>query len=133
MKRKERFSYPAVGGSSLLTIFAVLCMSIFTLLTIVSVRADLRLSDAGARAVSDYYAAENQAEQIFARLRQGETVSQAEREGDCWRYSCPISENQSLEVTLRCRGGQWEVLRWQTVAWEPEILPGTLPVWNGSE
>ena len=129
MKRKSDIS-SAVGAGSLLTIFAVLCMSVFSLLTLTSARADLRLSDAGAEMVSAYYAADCEAEEIFAKLRQGEEVPQAQRNGDCWQYTCRISDNQTLEVTLRCQQGQWEVLRWQVAAQMPEEPDGYLPVWN---
>ena len=42
----RRFTPPMVGGSSLLVIFAVLCLTIFTLLTLSTVQADTRLSEA---------------------------------------------------------------------------------------
>ena len=49
---EKRFAAPAVGGSSLLVIFAVLCLTVFALLGLSTVRADGRLSDASAKAVS---------------------------------------------------------------------------------
>ena len=129
MKRKTHIS-SAIGAGSLLTIFAVLCMSVFTLLTLVSVQADLRLSDTGAKMVTAYYTADCEAEEIFAKLRQGEEVPQAQKEEDCWHYTCRISEHQTLEVTVRCDQGQWEVLRWQVAVQMPEEPSGYLPVWN---
>ena len=52
MEDKKRFSPPVVGGSSLLVIFAVLCLTVFALLSLSTVRADVRLSEASAQAVS---------------------------------------------------------------------------------
>ena len=72
MEDKKRFSPPVVGGSSLLVIFAVLCLTVFALLSLSTVRADVRLSEASAQAVSGYYQADCQAEAILARLRSGE-------------------------------------------------------------
>lgn len=43
---EHRFSPPAVGGSSLLISFAVLCFTIFALLALETVQAGKRLSDA---------------------------------------------------------------------------------------
>ena len=40
--KKERFSPPAVGGISLLAVFAVLCLTIFALLSLATVGADGR-------------------------------------------------------------------------------------------
>lgn len=34
MRNEQRFSPPAVGGISLLTVFAVLCLTIFALLSL---------------------------------------------------------------------------------------------------
>lgn len=70
--RNDRFSPPAVGGISLLVAFAVLCLTIFALLSLTTVRADVRLADASADAVTEYYAADCQAQEILARLRNGE-------------------------------------------------------------
>ena len=53
MEDKKRFSPPVVGGSSLLVIFAVLCLTVFALLSLSTVRADVRLSEASVQAVSD--------------------------------------------------------------------------------
>ena len=50
MARKQSFPIPAVGGSSLLVIFAVLCLTVFALLGLSTVQADIRLADASARA-----------------------------------------------------------------------------------
>ena len=42
-ERRDSFP-PAVGGSSLLVIFAVLCLTVFALLTLSTAAADSRLS-----------------------------------------------------------------------------------------
>ena len=56
MKRKSRsLSPPAVGGSSLLVIFSVLCLTVFALLSISTVQADRRLALASAETVKAYY------------------------------------------------------------------------------
>ena len=74
MKQKNGISIPAVGAGSLLTTFAVLCMTVFALLCIATVQEEERQEKATDEAVAAYYAADFQAEQIFARLRRGEQV-----------------------------------------------------------
>ena len=112
MGEKERFSPPAVGGSSLLVIFAVLCLTVFALLGLSSVQASGRLSDASAQAVSAYYTADCQAEEILAALRQGEVPEGVrQEENGVYAYTCPISDTQALEVRVRVDGGTWTVLR----------------------
>lgn len=132
MEKKIRFSAPAVGGSSLLVIFAVLTLSVFAFLSLSTAQAERRLSDAGLQAVTAYYEADTRAEEIFARLRGGEMPPGVVKTENHYTYSCPISENQQLIVELRFDGGNWEILRWQAVAEMPEASGGTMPVWDGN-
>lgn len=132
MKPDHRFSPPAVGGSSLLAIFAVLTISIFALLTLSTVQAERRLSDSSAQSVTAYYRADLAAETVFAQLRSGETPPQVERDGEIYRYTCPISETQLLYVELRHAGENWQVLRWQAIPLNQLPEDQTLPIWDGT-
>ena len=123
MKQKDRVILPAVGGSSLLVIFAVLCLTVFALLSLGTVQADTRLSDASAEAVQAYYAADSAAEAILARLRNGEPVEGVEVDGSWYSYSCPINDNQSLFVTVQITETEYTILQWQmlpTIQWESD-------------
>ena len=130
MKQKTAFSPPAIGGSSLLVIFTVLCMTVFALLSLSTSLAQQRLADASIQAVTAYYEADLQAEEILARLRNGELPAGVEESGGIFRYTCPITRNQWLMVEVRRRSDGWQVLRWQAVAL-PEAADPTLPVWDG--
>ena len=130
MDKRRRFSFPVVGGTSLLVIFAVLCMTVFALLSLSTVLADGRLNQASVEAVSAYYTADTQAEEIFAKLRQGELPEEVTETNGLYTYSCPISENQALQVELQKTAAGWKVLRWQAVVtaeWEED----TLNLWDG--
>ena len=129
---KKSKSSPLVGASSLLVIFAVLCLTVFALLSLSSMQASQRLRDSSAAAVSAYYEADCAAEEIFARLRGGEMPAGVSADGDSYSYSCKISETQELSVLLRKDEGGWTVLRWQslsTAKWEPD---DSIPVWDGN-
>lgn len=130
MKKPAPISPPAIGGSSLLVSFAVLCLTVFALLSLSTVQAEKRLSDAAADAVTAYYEADLEAERIFARLRSGETLPGVQESAGIYSYTCPISENQTLLVKLQKTEAAWTVLRWQAAA-QPEELSQTLPVWDG--
>ena len=132
MKKRNAISIPAIGGSSLLVIFAVLCLVIFSLLSLNTVLAEQRLSHAYGTSTEDWYAADLRAQEIFARLRCGETVPGVEKLEDQYRYAVEVSQHQTLQVTLRKNAGNWEVLSWQTVA-HMEERDSTLPVWRGLE
>lgn len=131
MKQKNGISIPAVGAGSLLTTFAVLCMTVFALLCIATVQEEKRQEKATDEAVAAYYAADFQAEQIFARLRRGEQVEDVVQQDNIFIYQCPISEQQELLVILEQTDTDWKVLRWQAVAREDTGEDVTLPVWNG--
>ncbi len=145
-RKKESFAPPALGGSSLLVVFAVLALTVFALLSLSTVRADVRLGDAAAKAVSGYYEADCKAQEILARLRNGEKVPGevelalfiAERvdSGETYyKYAVPISDTQELrvEVLVDPADGSYSILRWQAVPvgdWEPD---DSLNVWDGED
>ena len=131
MERKTSFSLPAVGGSSLLVIFAVLCLTVFALLSLSTVQAEKRLADASVQAVSAYYEADRQAELIFSQLRQGADIPQVKKSNNVYTYSCPISGTQELLVAVEQTDGHWAVLRWQAVSTADLDSDDTLPVWDG--
>ena len=116
MGENKRGSAPAVGGSSLLVIFAVLCLTVFALLALSTVQADLRLGDAAAQAVEGYYQADAQG---------------VEEENGVFSYQCPISDTQTLQVEVKLEGETYTVLRWQadyTGTWQADE---DLSVWTG--
>ena len=129
--KHHRISAPAIGGSSLLVIFALLALTVFALLSLSTVQAEKRMADAAARSVSDYYAADLEAERIFARLRAGETVDGVVVQGNNYSYACAISEHQILKVQLEKKEDTWYVCRWQVIA-SSEPISETLPVWDGT-
>lgn len=131
-RQRDHLSAPATGGISLLTVFAVLALTVFALLSLSTVRADERLSLAAAQAVRDYYAADNGAQEILARLRVGEVPLDVTIDGGIYSYAVPISENQELQVELRVEGSIYTVLKWQAVSlgdWEE--VEGELDLWDG--
>ena len=131
MDKEHRGRIPVVGGSSLLVIFAVLCLTVFALLGLSTVQAGGRLSQTMADSVEAYYEADCMAEEIYARLRAGEMPAGVIQTGDTYKYTCPVSETNELQVELRQIGDQWEVIRWKTVstvAWESD---DSLDLWDG--
>lgn len=123
-EKKRQFSMPVVGGTSLLIVFAVLCLMVFALLTLSTVQANCRLSDASLKAATDYYAADLEAETIYAQLRQGSLPAGVTVEGDTYSYQCVISDTQKLSVRLQKNTDGWRVLQWQavsTVEWDQNL------------
>lgn len=128
---KTTHSGPAVGGSSLLVIFSVLCLVVLSLLTLTTAQAEKRLSDSNLQACTAYYEADRQAEEIFAALRAGQLPEGVQRTGNDYRYHIPVTPYQTLQVHLH-HNNSWQVLRWQTVVTSYPAIDETLPVWKGS-
>lgn len=132
MNDRKRFAPAAVGASSLLTIFAVLCLVVFALLSISTVQADLRLSETAARSVQGYYEADCRAEEILALLRAGECPPGVNEKDGIFSYACPISHTQTLVVEVAVDGKEYTVLRWQAVSTADWQSDDSLPVWDGT-
>ena len=131
MSKKKQLSPPVVGASSLLVIFAVLCLTVFALLSISTVRADGRLGDKVQSAVTGYYQADCRAEEILSRLRSGEIPEGVTVENGIYTYACPISDTQVLAVQVTITKSSYRILCWQTmstVRWEAD---DRIPVWDG--
>lgn len=121
----------AVGISSLLVIFAVLCLTVFALLSVSTVQAQLRLAESAQAAITGYYQADCEAEEILARLRSGERPEGVAQNGDVFTYACRISDTQALAVCVQVSENGYTVLRWQAVSTADWDAEDKLPVWSG--
>ena len=129
MKRTD--APAAVGGSSLLVIFIVLCLTVFAMLSLSSVQADGRLCTAAAEAVRAYYKADCKAEEILAQLRQGTVPENVQVSGNRYSYECAVTDTQKLVVEAEINGRDYRILRWQTestLLWQED---DTLRIWDG--
>ncbi|MCI8631246.1 MAG: hypothetical protein HFG67_03105 [Firmicutes bacterium] len=135
--RSSDFTPPAVGGASLLVVFAVLCLTVFVLLSLTTVSADDRISEASADAIADYYAADFEAQQVLAQIRAGEIPEDVTVNGNVYSYKCAVSDTIDLSAEVRIDddgngGSKFTVMRWQTVrSGDVEIDEG-LDVWDGT-
>ena len=133
MEQNKKVRVPAIGGSSLLVVFTVLCLTLFAVLGLGTVQANIRLTDAAAEAVSAYYAADTEAEIILARLRRGDIPETVTRDGDVYQYSCPVTSRQMLAVAVRLTPTDYEVLRWQVISTAKWEADDSIHVWQGDE
>lgn len=128
-----KIGFSTVGGSSILTIFSVLCLVVFALLTLSTAKADSKLSNKSLKSAENYYKADKNAEIILARLRQGEKVDGVQKKGDTYTYKCKIDDNQNLHVSVTIKGNNYIVNQWKKVydgKWEDNK---SLELWEGSE
>lgn len=137
-----------VGSASIVLIFAVLCLTVFTLITYIAAGNYKNLVDAERDLVTGYYEADALAERVLLELTaaaQGDIIETAsgdpfgadvsfeyyEHGGIMAYFYCPINEVKSLYVSAVIRHGSCSVLSWRMVdtdEWEPD---GSINVWDG--
>ena len=155
MEKKTRGFSPGVGGVLLLCALLVLCLLTIAVLTLVSARADLRLSEKNAAYIKAYYAAANTAEAYFsqadalctAAVDEGVFIEEFEgnadftgaahmEDGVALSFSIPVGEDgvQTLETVILVSETGARRLRWQVVTRGEDdavIEEDPLPVWPG--
>lgn len=127
------------GSASAALVFAVLCLTIFTLITFTSAKNDKALADAEASLVTGYYEADTLAEYILAELLGTDTAPDSirgveitsHRDTGEVEFSCRISDRKELYVKVALRESSYDILCWRmrdTGEWDAEE---GLPVWPG--
>lgn len=127
---KEDFSISTLGGTSLMMIFAVLCLTVFAVLSLSTAKAGDQLSLSTQEAVQAYYKADNEAEEILSSLRRGEYLEDVQEEDGVYSYRCPINERLSLYVSVRMEGTDYTVLQWQAAV-DESMITETQELWDG--
>ncbi|MBQ3796327.1 MAG: hypothetical protein II842_08575 [Butyrivibrio sp.] len=86
-----------VGTASILLIFTVLSLISFATLTLVNSKADYNLSSNLSQRQSAYYTACHSGQAFVAAVHSGYRNG---IEGDMLKESIPITDNQSLDITI---------------------------------
>lgn len=134
-----------VGSASLILVFTVLCLTIFSLLTYASADADQALADASLQMLTHYYAADTLAEQILADILEADDIPERIHDVDIitewdWitgyshiMYACPVSDTQALYVDVAVSPDAYDILVWEVRNKEenPWEDGNALPVWEG--
>lgn len=156
MKRKQHTSFINVGVTSIVLIFTMLCLLTFSVLSLVSAKADLNLSRKSAERTTAYYKAENQANDILCtvircldeqtKLSDADsylTNVQAELLGTDnisfpdpahISYQVPLDDEQLLSVSLSISytafedGNHYQIDSWKTVSTHTWEPDTNLPV-----
>ena len=134
------------GSASIVLIFAVLCLTVFAVISLSSAIADSALVEVEATLLKSYYEADTLAEHILAELLEADVVPGEIRgveilSGWDWdldvetvSYLCPISEKKELYVTIAFYDGVCDILTWRMRdigGWEPD--DGGMSLWPGDD
>ncbi len=134
-----------VGSASIIMIFAVLCLTVFSTLSYVTANQEQKLAEKAARAIEQYYAAEWQCEayyeEIYNLLKAGAAVSELPQHLDvevtakgtaaCIAYAIDIDEQQKLQVQLIAENGALRTEKWAVTVKEQHEYNDELAVWDG--
>lgn len=146
-----------VGSASIVLIFAVLCLTVFSLISFVVAGNDKILVDTETRFVLAYYEADSLAERVLAELLEsgpypystpgsilGVDINcyyDSDLWSDVWTYACPLSEDKEIFVKLAMYDESYDILSWRmrdTGEWEADLSlnlfdpfgEGGTPMWD---
>ena len=102
---------------SLMTLLAVLCLCVFSMLSLATARSDLELSRLNAQGVSAWYRADLEANREYDKF--------ALSEDDELCRSIPVSEKRRLHLHLVRSRGEVDILSWNCVTTQEELHPWT--------
>ena len=137
------------GSVSLILVFAVLCLTIFALLTVSSAKSEYDLSHKTADSVTAYYQADAMAENIFAQIKaslnEGQSFSESisgikinhtstdSYDSTYISFNIPVDDVNLLAVGLiyYSQSRLFDIKQWQlvpAVEWQPQ---DDFKVWDG--
>ena len=135
-----------VGSASIVLVFAVLCLTIFSLITFVVAGNDKAIVDAKVDMVTGYYEADALAELILADILAAGTADEIPEsirgvkinKSDNNKYNmettyffCDISDTKALFVNLVLHDDSFDILSWRMYdksEWESD---DSINVWTG--
>jgi len=134
-----------VGSASIVLVFAVLCLTVFSLITFVVAGNEKRLVDAKADLVIGYYNADTLAELILSDILAADEIPDIIRGVEISRgfnealnkettyFFCDISDSKALFVNLLIQDESFDILSWRMYDKEVWELDETINVWTGDE
>ena len=129
---EKRIYLPSVpGASSMLVIFSVLALVVFSVLSVSAASAEQKMAEQTAASIEAYYAAECEAERILSEIRQGVLPEGVTEKEGIYSYSCPVSEIKTLSVSVTADGDGFRILQWQVVVDGSWQQGQNLDVWDG--
>lgn len=149
MAKEEIKSRAAIGTSSFILIFIILCLAVFGLLSLSSARNSYELAMRNKEAVAEFYRADNEGQRFFCETDQAllaaaglegrerqsflkEKLKDAYSENGIYTKAIPMTRGQALVVELEetpengCRVRSWKVCNTEDYA-----IDDSMPVWTG--
>ncbi|MCL2717735.1 MAG: hypothetical protein FWE14_03025 [Lachnospiraceae bacterium] len=110
-----------VGSASILLVFAVLSLTIFSVITLQTAMTDKKMTDVWKQAVIAYYEADTLAESIVSEILAQDDIPyfingvniEVEAFGEVFSFSLPVSEQKELHVRIAVSDDFYEALEWK--------------------
>ena len=130
-----------VGSASVVLVFAVLCLTVFSLITLVVAKNNKSLAETEASLVAQYYEADALAEHIVAEILETGAIPETVRgveintywdmmlEMEVASYLCPLSEKKELYIKLGIDGDSVNIVNWQMLDIGDWEFDDSLGVW----
>lgn len=142
MKRNNSNEYGInIGSSTLIMIFALLCLVVFSLLAYKTALNEKNLALKISNETKAYYEADYKATKIKNKIENnitnGKSIAslvdyEKNRNGSNYiGYSVKIDKNKKLSVELRRSGSNLKVVKWTEVNEASEDYNNKLDVWGG--
>lgn len=149
MKQREEHGV-GIGNASILLIFIVLTLTIFSVLTLLSAKSEAETAERSAKAVQSYYAADREAciklesvreaidaafsvDDLCEALRSmGCTVAE-NAEGLTISYRTEVDANRRIYSELRYENGKLTETAWKTEGMGQLEIDDGIDVWDGSD
>jgi len=134
-----------VGSASIILVFTVLCLTVFSLITLIVAGNTKALVDAEESLVMGYYKADALAEYIVAEIAEADAIPDSVRGIEIISapdfetgvstasFVCPISDKKELFVCFTVSDNSCEILCWRMTdigQWE---IDDRIYVWQGSD
>ena len=129
------------GSASIILVFAVLCLTIFSLISLTTANANQALTERQVQTVTGYYQADTLAERVLSQLLALDEIPASilgvditvdgDGQTDYVAYTCPASDGKALFVQVALYQNRYDIVYWQlfdTEEWTPDE---SLKVWDG--
>ena len=132
-----------VGSASIILVFTVLCLTVFSLITYRIASNDRTLVDAEVKLVTGYYSADTLAEQILAQITAAESIPQSHLgveietlshnnpEAEIVVFSIPVTEAVELLVEAVIYDSAYDIISWQLMHSGEWTADDSLDLWIG--
>lgn len=125
------------GAVSLVMIFCVLCLAVFSVLTLSTAVRERDLSELTAQRAREYYEADRKAVETLAALAEGretdvDVTYSGTGDGTQVDFGVDAGGTQTLVVSAVYTEDGWRILTWKTVYTADWEMDTTITLWDGS-